>query len=187
MAAMARSNPKSRAKDMLLSMGVLLVPLALIIAFFTLNPDEDVAAIDMAPELQRAEAESPYSVLRAEQLPDGWKPVRAAWAKDGSKWIDNKPADGNAWLAGYMGPDGIYYGIEQRDRGVEDVIQRVTRRGRETGSTVEAAGLKWKSYESSDGRTTSLVAVQDNWVAVVAADTNLDAVRAFATTLSAGA
>lgn len=181
---MARPNPKSRAKDMFLSMGVLLVPLVLVIAFFTMNPDGEVEAIDIAPDLQRAEAEAPYPVLRAESLPDGWKPVRSAWAKDGAKWIDNKPADGNTWMAGYMGPDGVYYGIEQRDRGVENVVRRVTREGQETGRTVDAAGMQWQAYESSDGRTTSLVAKRDGWVAVVAADTHLDAITAFATSLA---
>lgn len=183
---MARPNPKSRVKDMLLSMAVLLVPLGLIIAFFTMNPQPKVEAIDVAPTLQRAEAEAPYPVLRAEHLPQGWKPIRVAWAKDGAKWIDDEPADGNAWMVGYMGPDEIYYGVEQRDRAAGELIARVTREGQETGETVEAAGLEWKAYTSKDGRTTSLVAQRDGWVAVVAADTNLDAVSAFTTTLSTG-
>lgn len=183
---MAKPDPKSRSKDMFISMGVLLVPILAIIWFFTMNPEPKVEAIDVSPQLQRAESESPFPVLRAENLPDGWTPVRAAWAKDGALWIDKKPAMGNAWLVGYMGPDEIYYGVEQRDRAAGDVITRVTREGRETGETVEAAGLEWKSYESKDGRTTSLVAQSDGVVSVIAADTDLEAVTAFATTLSVG-
>lgn len=182
---MARPNPKSRARDMVISMAVLLVPIALLLWFFTMEPEAKVEAIDVAPQLARAEAESPYPVLRATNLPDGWTPVRAAWAKDGSKWIDEQPAVGNAWLVGYMGPDGFYYGVEQRDRAAGAVIERLTRQGRETGETVQAAGLEWKSYESKDGRTKSLVAQKDGMVAVIAADAELEAVKAFATTLSA--
>lgn len=180
---MARPNPKSRSTDMLISMAVLLIPIALILWFFTDNPEAEVEPIDIQPQLTRAEAESPYPVLRATNLPEGWEPVRAAWAKDGSKWIDDQAAVGNAWLLGYMGPDGIYYGVEQRDRAAGDVIVRITREGHETGETVEAAGMEWTSYESKDGRTTSLVSRDGDAVAVIAADTDLDAVAAFATTL----
>lgn len=180
---MARPNPNSRSRDMVISMAVLLVPIVLLVWFFTLDPKAEVEAIDVTPQLSRAEAESPYPVLRATHLPEDWTPVRAAWAKDGSKWIDEKPAEGNAWLVGYMGPDGIYYGVEQRDRSVAAVTERLTRQGRETGETVQAAGLDWMSFESKDGRTRSLVAHRDEMVAVIAADTDLDALKAFAATL----
>ncbi|WP_296136781.1 DUF4245 domain-containing protein [uncultured Tessaracoccus sp.] len=183
---MARPNPKSRAKDMFLSLAVLMVPLVLLIAFFTLDPEPQAEAVDVAPSLERAEAESPYPVLRATNLPDGWTPVRAAWARDGSRWIDGEAAVGNAWQLGYMGPDEIYYGLEQRDRAVGQAITRLTREGSATGATVEAAGLRWDAYESKDGRTTSLVAKEGEMVAVASADTDLDALTRYVTTLSRG-
>lgn len=181
---MARPNPNSRSRDMLISLSVLLVPLVLLIWFFTDNPEAKPQAIDIKPALVRAEAESPYPVLRATALPEGWLSVRAAWAKSGSPWIDNKPADANIWQVGYFGPDGIYYAVEQRDSGAGSMILRTTRQGHATGQEITAAGLSWQVYQSEDGRTTSLVAQTDAQIAVVSADTTEEAVIAFTQTLS---
>lgn len=182
---MARPNPNSRSRDMIISLGVLLVPILLIVWFFTSNPEAKPEPVDVRDKLSRAEAESPYPVLRATNLPDGWVPVRVAWAKAGSPWLDDKPADSNIWLLGYLGPDGIYYGVQQSDSAA-DIVERATRQGKPTGEEVQAAGRTWQGYESLDGRTRSLVSRQEGVTSVVSADTSGDAVRAFAETLTTG-
>lgn len=184
MADMARPNAKSQSRDMVISMAVLLVPLLVIIWLFTDNPEPQAEAVDVAPQLARAEAESPYPILRANNLPEPWKPVRVAWAADGENWMGGEPADGNSWLVGYLGPDGIYYGVQQKDRNERQFIADVTRDGEPTGESVEALDLVWEAYESGDGRTTSLVARDGEVVSIVAADTDLEAVEAFVTSLT---
>lgn len=183
---MARPRSNSTARDMLISMAVLLVPIILIVWFFTSNPDPEPEAIDVGPHIQRAEAESPYPILRAENLPEPWVPLRAWWAQDGAPWADKEPASGNSWMLGYLGPDGIYYGIEQRDRLAGQTVTRLTRDGERVDGTLEAAGWTWERYVSPDGRTRSLVASEDDMVAVVHADTDFESLEAFVTSLSTG-
>ncbi len=184
MADMARPNAKSQSRDMIISMAVLLVPILVIVWLFTDNPEPQAEAVDVAPLLARAEAESPYAILRANNLPEPWKPVRVAWAADGENWMGGEPADGNSWLVGYLGPDGIYYGVQQKDRNERLFIADVTRDGEPTGETVQALDRSWEAYESEDGRTTSLVARDGDVVSIVAADTDLEAVEAFVTSLT---
>ncbi|NLE98402.1 MAG: DUF4245 domain-containing protein [Propionibacterium sp.] len=183
---MARPSAKSSSRDMLISMAVLLVPIVLIVWLFTDNPESDLEAVDVAPLLELAEEAGVFPILRAEHLPEPWKPVRVGWAEDGRMWIDNQPSDGNAWMVGYLGPDGIYYGIEQRDRNVSQAITRLTREGTKVDGTVDAAGWTWERYESDDGRTVSLVAQEGDMAAVVYADSDFGALDAFVTSLTTG-
>ncbi len=170
---------------MVISMLVIMVPLLAIIWFFTNDPEPESEPVNIGAHLAVAEDESPYPVLRAVELPESWTPIRAAWAKDGEPWVTGVPADGNTWMAGYLGPDEIYYGIEQRDRSGAELISRATRDGAPVEGGIEAAGLTWERYESEDGRTKSLVAEEGEMTAVVSADTGFEALEAFATSLNA--
>ena len=182
MATMAR-NQNSRARDMIISMAVILVPVLLIVFFFTQPADQEREKADVAGMLTRAKAESPYPLLRSEGLGDDWTAVRVAWAKDGDPWITSEPADGDSWQVGYLSPDEIYYGVQQRNRDVARFIDTVTREGKPVGGEVELAGRTWERYESDDGRTRSLVSTTDDVTSVVTADTDFVELEAFAGTL----
>ncbi len=168
---------------MALSMLVLLVPIALIVWFFQAVPEEQVERVDVAPHLERAEAESPYPVLRPVNVPADWTPVRAAWAADGQRWIDGEPAVGNAWQVGYLMPDGVYVGLQQRDSATDAFVNRVTREGSRSEGVVSVGEREWEFWPSSDRRTNSLVWRDGEMVAVITGDTELEALRAFAGTL----
>lgn len=183
MAGMAARNPKSTARDMLISMGVILVPVLLIVLFFTQSPDQEPETVDVAGTLARARAESPYPLLEAQGLGDDWTPVRVAFAADGQPWITSEPAVGDSWQVGYLSPDGIYFGVQQRNDGEAQFVSTVTRGATPVGGEVQAAGRTWERYESSDGRTRSLVSETDDVTSVVTADTDFMELEAFAGTL----
>jgi hypothetical protein len=111
---MAR-NPNTRSRDMFLSMAVIVVPVLLLVWFFSSPGEEEPQRVDVAAQLKRATVESPYPLLVAEGLGSGWVPVRAAWALEGQPWITGEPAEANSWQVGYLSPDGIYFGVQQRD------------------------------------------------------------------------
>lgn len=180
MAAMASRNPRARSRDMAISMAVIVIPLLLIVWLFTVDPPRDVEPADVAPVLAVARAESPYPLLVAEPVPEGWTPVRVAWARAGEPWITSEPAIGNSWQVGYLSPDEIYFGVQQRDDGVQAAVRTITREGSAVGSPVDVAGRDWERYESADGRTRSLVATDDELVAIVTADTDFAELEAFA-------
>lgn len=184
MGRMAGRNPRSNVRDMALSMLVLLVPLLLIATFLTEDPKPAPEAVDVAPVLARAEAESPYPVLRTVGLPTDWVPVRVAWAADGRPWIDQEPAVGNSWQLGYLAPNGIYVAVQQRDRAVEGFVRTITRDGAAVGEPVAIAGRDWQPWVSGDERTRSLVWRDGGMVAVVTGDTDLDQLVAFAGALA---
>lgn len=179
---MAR-NPDARSRDMLISLAVLAIPIALIVMLFTRTPDDGAEPIDVGPFLGRAAAESPYPVLVAEDPGDGWVPIRAAWATEGQRWITADPALGNSWQVGYLSPDEIYYGVLQRDAAGPELVRSATREGREIGEPVELAGREWLRYESKDGRTRSLVNERGGVTTVVSADDDFPPLEAFASTL----
>ncbi|SHJ73048.1 Protein of unknown function [Tessaracoccus bendigoensis DSM 12906] len=184
MTGMAAHNRKSTARDMFISMAVIMVPVLLIVWFFTQTTDHDPEAADIAGVLTRARAESPYPLLVAQGLGDDWTPVRVAFAKDGQPWITKDPAVGDSWQVGYLSPDGTYFGVQQRNDGGARFIASVTRDGAPVGGEVDAAGRSWERFESSDGRTRSLVSETDNVTSIVTADTDFLELEAFAATLA---
>ncbi|WP_158600577.1 DUF4245 domain-containing protein [Tessaracoccus antarcticus] len=181
---MAGRNSNARARDMVLSMLVLLVPLALITWLFTSDPAPEVESVDVASVLAKAEEQSPYPVLRATNLPADWVPVRVAWAADGDAWITNEPAVGNSWQLGYLAPNQIYVAVQQRDRGTATFVSDVTQDGRRKPETSEIAGRSWEHWISDGDRTRSLVWRDGDMVAVVSGDTTFEQLDAFAGTLT---
>ncbi|MHA6511065.1 DUF4245 domain-containing protein [Tessaracoccus sp. Z1128] len=180
---MARRNPNARTRDMVISMAVLLVPIALIAWWFTVTPEPRPEAVSVEETLARAVAESPYPPLRAAEPGADWIPVRVAWAKEGDPWITGDPATGNWWQVGYLAPDEIYYGVQQRDGAPAGFVADTTREGRPLGDDVDLAGRTWERYESADGRTRSLVHADDVVTSIVTADADFTALEAFAATL----
>lgn len=168
---------------MTISMLVLLVPIALIAWFFTMDAEPEVEAVQVAPVLDRAREESPYPVLAAD-LPEDWVPVRVAWAPDGGRWITNDPAVGNSWQLGYMAPNDVYVAVQQRDRGVESFLADVTRDGYTDGAERELVGRTWELWTSDDDRTRSLVWRDGDMVAVITGDTGFELLEAFAGALA---
>ncbi|MCC2593557.1 DUF4245 domain-containing protein [Tessaracoccus sp. OS52] len=183
---MAGRNPNAKPRDMAISMLVLLVPIALIAWFFTMDPEPEVEAVDVAAVLATAEEESPYPVLRAVNLPEDWIPTRVAWAADGERWINGEPAVGNSWQLGYLAPNEIYVGLQQRDRSPLQFLEQVTREGRPEEGEVELAGREWERWVSLDGRTRSLVWRDGDLAAAVTGDTDFAQLEAFAGSLSEG-
>lgn len=169
---------------MVLSMAVLLVPICLLVWFFTIDPKEEAPKVDISSALAQAEKVAPYPILRAKNLPAGWTPTRVRWVNDGSAQSGENLSSGAAWLVGYLGPDGYYYSVQQSDREPAEFIAHVTRRGRPTGETYHAIGMAWQRYESSDGRTKSLVCKEKNMVAIVSSDSGFPALDAFTTSLA---
>ena len=183
MARMAGRNLNTRTRDMVISMSVLLVPIAIIVWWFTVTPQPEPEAVDIDGTLTRALAESPYPLLRADSLGEEWTAVRVAWAKEGDPWITSEPATGNWWQVGYLSPDEVYFGVQQRDGAPGAFISDTTRDGQTLGGTVEVAGRTWERYESGDGRTRSLVQADEDVTSIVTADADFTRLEEFAATL----
>ena len=178
---MARQQRNSTAIQMIVAMGVLMVPIGLIVAFFTRTPEPPVQAIDYRPVATQAAAEASYPVLVPANLPDGWIATRARWTAEGRPGLNGEPAAGNTGQLGMLTPGQMYIGLDQRDRAPELFVQQVTRDGAADGASV-VAGKQWQRYLSKDGRTRALVQRGDA-VSIVSGDLDYEALEAFAGTL----
>ena len=168
---------------MIVAMGVLMVPIALIVAFFTRTPEPVVQHLDYAPVARLAAGEATFPVLVPAHLPQGWTATRARWTPEGKPDFNGEPAAGNTWQLGMLSPERSYVAVDQRDASQELFIQQVTRGGVAQGSsTIE--GAVWQRYLSEDGRTRSLVQ-RGVAATIVSGDLEYEALEAFASTLTA--
>ena len=175
----SRTTPSAR--DMVIALLVLLLPILVISWFFTRVPEPPIQAADLGPVLARAEAESPYPVALPAGLPDGWVCVRARWTPKGEQLLNGDPAPGNSWQLGYLTPAQMYLGIDQRDAAIPDLIAATTRAGVADG-TSELPGASWQRYLSKDGRTRSLVSSTSGVTTVVSGDVPYAKLEAFVQT-----
>ena len=180
---MAGPNKNARTRDMVISMAVIVIPVLLIMWIFTTPADEGAERVDVAATLAVAQEQSPYPVLVADGLEEDWIPTRVAWALSGQPWITSEPAVGDSWQVGYLSPDNVYYGVQQRDESRAEFIGTTTREGSVVGDPVEIAGLTWERYESKDERTRSLVSTDGDVTSIVSADTDFVSLEAFAAML----
>ncbi|ROT32149.1 DUF4245 domain-containing protein [Micromonospora sp. HM5-17] len=130
-------------RDIVLSLVVLLVPIALLIGFGRVFLGADTPTeIDPAPTVQLARAANVFPVSEATGLGDGWRTVSA----------DFRRGDTGATLRiGYLSPDDDGLQLVQSNVPAEELIPaELTRAGQPQG-TVEIAGRGWQRYTARAG------------------------------------
>lgn len=185
MGGMARPRTPTTVLNMVIAMLVVLIPIALITWFFTKLPEPQPNVVDPTVLIAEARREAPYPVLAPANLPEGWVATRARWTPEGQPLLNQDAAVGNTWQLGYLTPQRMYIGLDQRDRLPDKFIDEVTRGGRQVG-TSSLAGVEWLRFTSTDGRTNGLVQRGDAAVTVITGDLPFEALEAFAGTLTSG-
>jgi hypothetical protein len=182
--AVARSRKATTTGDLVRSIAVIMIPLAVITVLFTKLPkDHPVQVVDPQPVLAKARTESPYPILAPANLPNDWRATRVTWVRTGEPYLNEAPSVRNLWRVGYLTPDEDYIAVAQGDLEPDEFISAETREGAVDGeSTVN--GDIWERRVSADGRTRSLVRRTDAVTTVVAGDTSYAALEAFAATLT---
>jgi len=184
--SVARSRKAMTTGDLIRSIAVIMIPLAVITVLFTKLPqDHPVQVVDPQPVLAKARTESPYPILAPANLPNDWRATRVTWVRTGEPYLNGAPSVRNLWRVGYLTPDEVYIAVAQGDLEPDEFISVETREGAVDGeSTVN--GDVWERRVSADGRTRSLVQRTDAVTTVVAGDTSYAALEAFAATLASG-
>lgn len=182
MARMARTRPNPPAIHMIVALLVVLLPALLAVAWFQRVPEPPIARVDPAPVVEKARSGAPYAVAVPTNLPAGWQCTRARWTPQGEPGLGGAPAAGNTLGLGYLTPQQLYIGLDQRDAQPDAFVADVTNKGvRDGDSTV--AGRAWQRWVSEDGRTRSLVLRAPDAVTIVSGDLAYEALEAFAGTL----
>jgi len=137
-------------RDMIISLVVLLIPLALIVGIFRLRGGEDVVVVDAAPAIAQARAANLFPVLAPQGLGTGWRPVSAEF----------QIADGRGTLrVGYLTPSG---GAVQLVESNEDAASMFPR---ELGDQVRPQGevtVNGRAWRSSTVRGDELAVVDSS-------------------------
>lgn len=178
-----RRRGGGRVIDMVISLAVLLVPVLIIMAIFTVPPDKPVAeAVDWQPVVEQARAGAKFEVMAPRALPDDWIATRARWAPAGQAGVDGRPVPADTLQLGFIDPQPLYFGLDQSSAPAAPFIAKVTRSGRFDGQSV-VGGRTWHRYVSEDGRTRALVLSDAASTVVLTADGSYEALEAFAGTL----
>ena len=180
----ARTRGQSTVGDMIRSLALLVIPLAVIAIIFTNVPrDHPVKEVDWKAVLATARKEAPYQVLAPTNLPDGWRATRVAWVPQGRPYLNGEASPRNLWQLGFLTPDDAFIDLNQGDAQPEEMVDQQSRAGTADGSSV-VAGQSWQRLVSPDGRTRSLVLRGPNVTTVVTADLPYQALEAYVATLS---
>lgn len=161
-------------RDMVVSLLVLLVPIALLVGFGRVFLGADTPTeVDAAPALQRARAANAFPVSEPTGLGDGWRTVRA----------DFRQGDTGATLRiGYLGPDGGGLQLVQSSVAAEELLPaELTAAGQPQG-TVEIGGRAWQRYTARPGER-ALVLLEPGRTVIVVGQTPEEELRRLAASL----
>ncbi|MDG4784553.1 DUF4245 domain-containing protein [Micromonospora sp. WMMD1102] len=155
--AAIRSQRSTR--DVVISLLVLLVPIALLIGFgrIVLGADQPVV-VDAAPVFQQARSANAFPVSEPADLPDGWRTVTAQFRREEA---------GATLRIGYLSPDGGGVQLVQSNLPADGLLPaELTGEGRPQG-TVEVAGRSWQRYTARPGESALVLLEPGRTVLVV--------------------
>lgn len=179
----AARRPTPTVSQIVIAVAILLIPVVVLYWFFSRIPEPRATPVDWRPVVAKAQQEASFPVAVPQNLPDTWTAVRARWTPVGQLGLDQKPAVGNTFQLGFLTPDQMYIGLDQRDTDPAGLISAATRKGAADGES-SIAGEPWLRYVSDDGRTRAIVRSDGQSTLVISGDLPYEALEAFAGTLS---
>jgi len=159
---------------MTLSLMVLLIPLALIVAVYRFRGGEDVVVVDPAPAIAQARAAQLFPVAAPQGLPADWRPVSAVFQSSGGV---------GALRVGYITPSGGAVQLIESNENAGSLLAR------ELGDQVRPQGdvtVNGKTWRSSTvrGDESALVDTSSERTVIVVGQAGLDEMTKLAQSLS---
>ncbi|MET7666633.1 DUF4245 domain-containing protein [Micromonospora luteifusca] len=158
-------------KDMAISLLVLLIPIALLLAFYRgfLGGDQ-ATTVDPAPAIEQARAANTFPVSQPQGLGSGWSTVSARY----------QTVEGGANLRiGYLTPEGRGVQLLQSSVPAERLLPaELTDQGQPQGPT-ELAGRTWQLY-TARGNQQALVLLEPTRTVIVIGDARDNELRELA-------
>nr|WP_157163834.1 DUF4245 domain-containing protein [Streptomyces typhae] len=138
MEGVAGRNGKQTVRNMLLSMAVIGLVVAVIYIFIPHDDSkEPVKRVDYRVELLTARRAASYPVAAPQGLPKSWKPTTVRY----------NGADHDSWHLGFLDPAGEYVAIKQSTAKPSEFIDSATRSATKTDRTEKIAGKTWQRYQ----------------------------------------
>ncbi|MFD0785504.1 DUF4245 domain-containing protein, partial [Micromonospora azadirachtae] len=146
-------------KDMAISLLVLLIPIALLLAFYRgfLGGDQPTP-VDPAPAIEQAQDAKAFPVSRPAGLGEDWRPVNARYQTAES---------GSTLRLGYVTPEGKGAQLLQSDVPAEQFVPtELTDRAQPQGQ-VDLDGRDWQRYTARENEQALVLLEPDRTVIVV--------------------
>ncbi|MCY1140764.1 DUF4245 domain-containing protein [Actinoplanes sp. Pm04-4] len=155
---LARGSERS-PKDMVMSLAVLLIPIALLLTFYRLVLDGDKpVAVDPAPTIQQAQQAKLFPVLAPQGLSDDWHTVSATF----------KRAENGATLRiGYVDPDKDPIQLVQSSVPTDTLLPQELSQDAKPIGTFRAQTGVWRLYDARPGEQALVLADPARTVVIV--------------------
>ncbi|MFY1586750.1 DUF4245 domain-containing protein [Micromonospora sp. WMMD734] len=166
-----RPRSERSPKDMALSLLVLLVPIALLLAFYRgFLGGEQPTTVDAAPAYEQARAANVFPVTEPSGLGDGWRTVSASF-----RTVD----DGANLRVGYLTPEGRGAQLVQSNVPPQRLIPaELTAEGQPQGPA-DLGGANWQRY-TGRGNEQALVLLEPGRTVIVVGDARDNELRELA-------
>lgn len=151
---------------MALSLLVLLVPIAIMVAGYRFLGGESPTPVDTARAFADARAAHMFAVAEPTGLPSGWQPASAAFVRS---------ADGGTLRVGYRGPNGAILQLVESSRPAGDLLAAELGAGARLDGSAVIAGRDWQKYLTGRGELAVVLPAPDRTIVIVgrAADEEL--------------
>ena len=146
---------------MLISLGVILVPLLLLMAFCRPTASEDSPVVDPAAVFRAARAANAFPVLVPSGPPSGWRASNAS-LRDGDAGV-------KVLRVTYQLPGGRFVQLVESNRAAEAMLADEVGRGQPLG-TEPLGGRSWQKYPGRRDPERALVFLQLKGTVIVAGD-----------------
>jgi Protein of unknown function (DUF4245) len=133
------------AGDMLRSLGVVFLFVAMLLVLTPRRHYDAVKEIDYTAQLRAARATAPYAVLAPSGLPPRWRATSARVEREG---------DAVVWHLGFVTPQDEYAAVGQSDGDPAEFLERQSNGGRAEGP-VDVDGVRWQRFyrQAKNART----------------------------------
>ncbi|MEV6800629.1 DUF4245 domain-containing protein [Micromonospora rifamycinica] len=167
----AKARSERSPKDMALSLLVLLVPIALLLAFYRgFLGGEQPTVVDAGPAYEQARAANAFPVTEPSGLGSGWRTVSASF-----RTVD----DGANLRVGYLTPEGRGAQLVQSNVPPERLLPaELTAAGQPQGPA-DLGGPNWQRY-TGRGNEQALVLLEPNRTVIVVGDARDNELRELA-------
>lgn len=147
--------------DMVRSLGLVLVVVAVLVLITLRTKGEDVRVVDYSSTLSQARVAAPFALLDASGLPSGWRATSGYYDPPAETGVPGVVR----WHIGWITPDGEYAAVEQSNGDGGALLRDQLDEPVEAG-TVTVGGSTWTRYEGSNGRR-ALTTTRDGATVVV--------------------
>ncbi|HEX5542243.1 MAG TPA: DUF4245 domain-containing protein [Micromonospora sp.] len=158
-AAPPAARSERSAKDMAMSLLILLLPVALLFAFHQVVLDGDEpAVIDPAPAVETARVAGTFPVSEPAGLDARWRPIRADFRREES---------GHTLRIGYVTPNDEGVQLVQSNVPADRLLPAELTKSSQPRGTVEVAGRSWQRYSARPGEWALVLLEPERTVIVV--------------------